>query len=227
MIVTPTAVWRHTRHNGVTATLHRALYRMSESWYERRLRISTSRVRQLAEFGIHDRSLREYSPLSYLSIRLVLKSLAVPAHDSALVEYGCGMGRVVVMAATYPFRSITGVELVPELAQMAVDNVNGARRRLSCRNIEIVTGDAAGYEIPDSVTVFFFFNPFGGETLTGVFQRIRRSLISRPRKHQIVYVRPPGTGSGWVGEQVWLSCRQHMRGANDEEIYFFEMTDPH
>jgi hypothetical protein len=53
--------------------------------------------------------------------------------------------------------------------------------------ISIVHADALDYQIPDDATVFFFQNPFHGETLRKVINNIHDCLLRSPRKLQIIY----------------------------------------
>jgi hypothetical protein len=61
---------------------------------------------------------------------------------------------------------------------------------LVCKDIELVTVDAAQYDIPDDVTVAYFYNPFEGQVFSDVVDRIRASLVRRPRNLRLIYVNP-------------------------------------
>ena len=98
---------------------------------------------------------------------------------------GCGMGRPLVVAARYPFRRVIGVELSPQLAATAKRNLG----RLGWRSCpaDVFQADACTFEIPDDVSVMFFYNPFRGEPLRTVLRNIARSLLRKPRVIRIVY----------------------------------------
>jgi SAM-dependent methyltransferase len=146
---------------------------LSERWNDWRLGIHTNAFRPLpGAFQAPER--KEYTPISY---RHLLPRLGrLPAGpDDVFLDYGCGYGRVVVAAAQRPYRSVIGVELVPEFAAVARENVQGAKG-LTCRDVRILQADATAFELPDDVTVLHFFNAFRGAVLDAVVDRIRESL---------------------------------------------------
>src|SRR5271154_1163699 len=59
---------------------------------------------------------------------------AIPNHNEAVfIDVGCGKGRALVVASEFPFRSIIGVELSPELAELAEENSQVVARNFSKR----------------------------------------------------------------------------------------------
>ena len=55
--------------------------------------------------------------------------------------------------------------------------------------MKVIVGDATTYELPEDVTVLFFWNPFSGSVLNAVIGQIRASLNRRSRRMRILYVR--------------------------------------
>jgi SAM-dependent methyltransferase len=106
------------------------------------------------------------------------------------IDFGCGKGRVVFQAAMYPFRRVIGVELVPDLADVARENIRRALPKLRCKHVEIVTADVVNYEVPDDVTFVYFFDPFHGEIFSAVVAKLLASLRRRPRELTIIYFDP-------------------------------------
>jgi predicted RNA methylase len=91
------------------------------------------------------------------------------------VDIGCGKGRVLLMAAQHPFRRIVGVELLPELDEIARHNI--ARVRAGDARFQFVCGDARAYVFPNEPLLVFLFNPFPGY----VFREVLRRLMDAPR----------------------------------------------
>ena len=111
-----------------------------------------------------------YYPSDYRSIYKAFRRLPVrPRQEDAFLDYGSGMGRVLVVAGTFPFRRVIGVELSPQLAQIASENVKLARKKMKCCDIQVVVADAAAYEVPADVTFIFFYNPFHGPVLSSAY----------------------------------------------------------
>ncbi len=121
----------------------------------------------------------EYDPVPYRSARRLLESADVGPSD-VFIEYGCGKGRIVVLATDYAYRKIVGIEISPELCHDAERNLAAKPRR--CSAVEILCANATTYEVPDDATVLFFGNPFSGEIMRQVLAKVRASYLRRPRK---------------------------------------------
>jgi precorrin-6B methylase 2 len=176
-------VVRSLRQHGVSATVAHAVYRMSESYYERRLAIDTSAAMTLPE---HTGDHNNYVASDYGTLRTAFKLVRPSFADAVLLDYGAGMGRVLAFAGLYPFRRVIGIELCPVLSGIARDNIERARRHFRCRHVEVVTGNATTYEVPTDVTLVYLFNPFRGETLREVLRRLHESLERSPRDVVII-----------------------------------------
>lgn len=126
-----------------------------------------------------------YEPLPWFLVRQTLGSLR-PSQDDVFLDYGAGLGRVLLMAARHRLKRVVGVELLAPLAESARRNVAAARRRLRAP-VEIVTGDAASWEVPDDVSIVFLFNPFVGTVMEAVQKKLRASLDRRRRRLKVIY----------------------------------------
>lgn len=130
-----------------------------------------------------------YVPSGWLDLRRALPKRTVRPTD-VFVDFGSGKGRMVYQAAKYPFARVVGVEISAKLNELARQNIERNLHRLVCRNIDLVNADAADFEIPDDMTVAYFFIPFTGETFEAVLQNIIRSLDRNPRRLRIIYSYP-------------------------------------
>jgi len=130
-----------------------------------------------------------YRVSSWRYLPSVLKASDV-SPDDVFLDLGAGKGRVVYQAARYPFRRVIGVEISPLFTVVARQNLARKRRKLRCREIELITMDAAEYDIPDDVTVVYLYHPFGGETFAKVVERLAASLDRRPRQVRVIYAWP-------------------------------------
>jgi precorrin-6B methylase 2 len=127
-----------------------------------------------------------YVPNSYLFLSALLRPLELSPED-VVVDVGCGMGRTLCAFARRNVRKCVGIECDPTLADIA--RANAARLRGRRAPIEVVTIDATEADYSEG-TVFWFFDPFGAETMRRVLERIRASLEERPRRVRLVYVHP-------------------------------------
>ena len=130
-----------------------------------------------------------YEPSGWFYLRRALRKRDVKPTD-VFVDFGSGKGRVVFQAARYPFARVVGVEISETLNEVARRNIERNRHRLHCQDVTLVTLDAAEFEIPDDMTVGYFFYPFAGATFERVITNIVSSLDRRPRNLKLVYACP-------------------------------------
>ena len=158
-----------------------------EPYWEWKLGISTSGRVSRDLLGYHDEAFSFYAPTAYGNILRILRALDVrPGSREVLVDFGCGKGRVLAMAARLPFARLVGVERSPRLAADTRHNVDRARRRGASAPVDVVTADAAVYEVPDETTIVYFASPFSGHVLDAVLQNVSASLTRDPRPLRIV-----------------------------------------
>lgn len=165
------------------------IHALLERYYEYRLGIESAEFVKLTDLGINNPSYVNHSPTKYQAFFRIMNSIDIDEHD-VFMDYGSGMGRAVIAAATYPLRRAIGVEISEKLTRVALQNLENARAKLKCKNVEFVTMDAASYVLPDDVTIVFFYNPFRGQVLSAVVDNIRSSLIRQPRRMTIIYLNP-------------------------------------
>jgi hypothetical protein len=131
-----------------------------------------------------------YQPTHPKLIREVLSGLPIDYPRCTLVDYGSGKGRVLLVAAAYPFKRIVGVEFSRELHEVAQANIRRLRPRPRCPRIESVHTDALAFSLPLEPLVIFMFNPFGPSVLAPLMEGIRCSLLAHPRDAWLIYVSP-------------------------------------
>jgi hypothetical protein len=73
---------------------------------------------------------------------------------------------------------------------VARETVARGRKRLRCKEVEIHTGDAMEYVIPDDVTVVYMADPFRGEVFDAVTANLLASVDRAPRRVRIIYFMP-------------------------------------
>ena len=175
--------------NVVLERIYQALRRFARYViFEWRSGIETERI-TMEELGLDPKNRVAYEPAGWLVLKPVLSKRDV-REDDVFLDYGCGKGRVLYMAAKYPFKQVIGVELSVELAEIARKNIKRTLPKLTCKAVDIVNIDALDYDVPDDVTYVFFNNPFEGEIFAGVVEKLVQSLKRRPRLLRIIYYSP-------------------------------------
>jgi hypothetical protein len=141
----------------------------------------------LDSLGVNDPDAVHYAPSPYLGFFKAIKLVRVDLPSSTFVDYGAGLGRIVICAATLPFKRVIGVELVAELNRRARLNIAKARARFSCKDISVVTTNATQWRVPPDANVFHLYNPFVNETLRATVAELARSLRESQREAWIVF----------------------------------------
>lgn len=118
------------------------------------------------EFATH------YEATPIADVDRLLDAVPLAPERATLVDVGCGMGRVVLHAATRPFRQIVGVEISPALYEVAKENRAAYRGELACRDIRLVRADAAAFAFPRGDLVVYLYNPFRAEILSPILERL-------------------------------------------------------
>jgi SAM-dependent methyltransferase len=110
---------------------------------------------------------------------------------STFVDFGCGKGRALLLAAEYGFDRVVGVEFAADLCETARRNVETYVRRSRTRSrITVLHEDATQYRIQASDSVFYMYNPFSDDIMRRVIGNIRCSINETPRQVHVIYLNP-------------------------------------
>ena len=110
-----------------------------------------------------------YSASPETAIRWCIENCGMPHVQTTFVDVGCGKGRVLIVAAMYPFRRVVGVEYSAELAAICRDNLERLNITSKC---EVIVGDASDFKFPDENMLIFLYNPFDSTILNRVLKHI-------------------------------------------------------
>jgi SAM-dependent methyltransferase len=147
--------------------------------------------------------------------------------DDVVLDMGCGAGRVACLAARSPISRVIGIDRDPRMADLARSNAAGLRGR-RCP-IEIEQADAPSFDVPDDVTCVYMYNPFGGEVLESVLQRLLASMDRRERRIRLVYANPRehdlvvGLGRFRPSASMSLGWRPGREWARTQRVQFYEV----
>ncbi len=150
--------------------------------------IGSDHLKHLEKIGVDTSHATMYMPASFGLIEKCIQ-YCKPQAIKHLLDVGCGMGRVVVVAAHLGVLNITGIELSKKLLEVARKNINRSGASIKA-DIQIKHADAYYYEIEKNVDVIFLFNPFDGFVMQKLIQNIEESLLQQPRTMHIIYLNP-------------------------------------
>jgi SAM-dependent methyltransferase len=158
------------------------------------LGVETTAIRETGSLEIDSRNVAQavrYQPSGVSLVRETLRGCDIDYSGFVFIDFGCGKGRVMLLAAELPFRKVMGVEFSEELHRIAQNNIAAALNRIEgCRDVRAILGDAADFDPPDDPLVCYFYNPFGEALMREVVGNIERSLRKTWRKVLIIYVEP-------------------------------------
>jgi hypothetical protein len=118
-----------------------------------------------------------------------------PIHSYTFVDIGAGKGRAMLVASELPFHQIIGIELNPEMADIAQRNLDlwladhaadATAPRLA--PIRLYEQDALTFDLPRNPTLAFLFHPFEAPVLKLLLRRIEAQFARRPGTLDILYV---------------------------------------
>jgi hypothetical protein len=176
----------YMREFGINRFLRELCYRFINYYYERSLGVNTASYVKKSVLGVTKPDSLDYGAIGYHAFYSALKRIRIDISNSILLDYGAGKGRIMVAAAIFPFRKIIGVELSSQLVGIARRNIESMKHRRA-KSIEIYQADATEFGIPNDVNLFCFFNPFTGNDLINVIERVYLSYKEYPRQIFIIY----------------------------------------
>jgi len=104
--------------------------RLHDSFSDWRFNVSTATSIKLFDMGIFvSNANKDYVPISYSAIFSMLKRIPLEPYDISFLDYGSGKGRVLTVAASKPFCSVTGVEFAEKLFFISKTNISSMRNK--------------------------------------------------------------------------------------------------
>ena len=182
---------RHALGIALIALRERLMKRSDAAW-ERSLgvRFNDTNV-SLDSLGIESANKQHgfsYVPCTGVAIRALLNNIKADLSRYCFIDFGSGEGRSLIVASTYAFDQIMGVEFAKELHGVAVHNINRANPfAATSGKLQAVHMDAALFEIPRRNCVLYFYNPFGEEVFGQVLANIERAHHECKAKYYIIY----------------------------------------
>lgn len=129
-----------------------------------------------------------YGPSHMLPTKRSIGQLPIDYRDFVFIDFGSGKGKALLIASTFSFKRVIGIEYCKEIHDIAVKNIQIFPPNIVKTKRTISTHeDAANFEIPNENCVFYFYNPFSSEILSQVISRISKSYAENPRKMYIIY----------------------------------------
>jgi predicted O-methyltransferase YrrM len=132
-----------------------------------------------------------YEPTQVELFERMIDASDIEPHRFSFIDYGSGKGRVLLLAARFPFRRVVGVEHSPKLHRVAEKNLRSIRfaeRRSGL--VESICIDAVQFRIPEESVVLYFYNPFERTIMDSVRDNVVRSYEGNPKNIVVIYLNP-------------------------------------
>ncbi|MGH9514724.1 MAG: class I SAM-dependent methyltransferase [Terriglobales bacterium] len=161
-----------------------------------------------------------YQPIPPQQFREIMSTLSAHLAPEAnfsqftFIDIGAGKGRALLLASEFGFRRIIGIELLPELVQVALENVRDFEHRGMRSGIEVICNDAANFAFPAGPAVVFLFNPLPQSSFRMFLENLEKWLHQNSDPVYVVYANP-------IFEQTIGAVRSLIRlGGTDQCLLF-------
>lgn len=161
--------------------------------FDRTFGVDTQGVVELDELTVEgDAASGEgYEPTHVVLFARMAALLPADLKDYVFVDVGAGKGRVVLLASSYPFKKIIGVEFARELYTIMQENARRYRNPAQrCSNIQLLCMDIADFSLPEDRLVIYLYNPLMSKFVEDFIEKIRLSYVSCPRKIIVLFYNP-------------------------------------
>lgn len=174
--------------------------------FDRRHGTDTAEEIDLTETGVPSDQARRgngvYRPLWEGAFHQALQAVGVGFDGYSFVDLGCGKGKLLMLAAAYPFTRIVGVDYSPGLQAIAQRNLERFQSPAQkCHRLEAVLGDARRQRLPAGPVVALIFNAFDADTT----REVMHVIDDEARREEPVFVlyvnvrRLAEAGDGFAG----------------------------
>ena len=140
---------------------------------------------------------------------------------TVFLDVGAGKGRAMLIASEYPFLRVEGVELSPELASIATNNIalwQNEPRSPALSPIVLHHEDATRLPLPSEPLLAHLFHPFEDRMLRRFLRHVERQRQQQPAPLDLLYVnaehdslldKHPAFERQWIG-RIPMSPEDHL-----------------
>ena len=186
---------------------------------------------QIQTIGRDDLSADEYhhpyEPTPYCVLERLAESGLISQND-AVLDYGCGKGRVGFFLSYRTKAKTIGIEYDERIYESAINNRKSTISRIKP---DFVLTRAEEYAVPTEVNRCYFFNPFSVEILRKVMARIIESYYEHPWEVFLFFYYPSDEYISYlmtVDELEFydeIECDDLFAGDDRERIMVFWLPD--
>lgn len=131
-----------------------------------------------------------YQPVNFYTAEKLFSALTAADKQTALLDVGCGKGRVMAMAAHNNFGRVYGFDLAAPLCAKSQTLASELETIFPDCFIQVNCKNADEYVVPTDVGVLFLFNPFDHIIMEAFVKNVMHSLLLKPRPLKVLYANP-------------------------------------
>jgi SAM-dependent methyltransferase len=177
------------RRAGVSNTLRIIASTVRDTAFDRTYGTDTAGYEDPRAYAADDpRAVRAtlYVPTRARPFLEFLRRTAVPS-SGTFVDFGCGKGRALLLAALHGFQRVTGIEFSPAFCSAAERNIERFRPHAPATRFEVICADAGDYQVRAQDSVFYFYDPFDDALIRRCLAHIKASRAAAPRPVVVIY----------------------------------------
>jgi SAM-dependent methyltransferase len=138
-----------------------------------------------------------YQGTSWVILNKIFKFLSADEDfnlsKTVLLDYGCGKGRVMIVALEFGVLHVFGVEYDKRIFNDCCNNLNKVfnfKKNKRKTNYECTHEDAKDYVIPKSCNTVFIYNPFGRKVMNQIITNLKDFVYKEETNITVIYVNP-------------------------------------
>ncbi|HET9826073.1 MAG TPA: class I SAM-dependent methyltransferase [Chitinophagaceae bacterium] len=131
-----------------------------------------------------------YEAVSFYMLEHLFRAFRKISDKSSIIDLGCGKGRMMMVAAHFGFKRITGIDFAKEVCEQAKLNMRKKENQFPGIIWNVINQNVDNYEIEPNDCVFFMFNPFSYSVLKNFLRKLDVSCDEFPRTIYVLYASP-------------------------------------
>lgn len=151
--------------------------------------------------------------------------------EDTLVDYGCGLGRVLFYANNRHYCKTTGIEGNADIYGKLMENVKGYQGTFLEQEdrMKFYNVSALDYQISPEDNYFYFFNPFSHVVFREVIEKIMESAKAHPRDINLLVYYPTYQYLRVIRESKMFIQKKFIKLSNyekdhDEKVIVYHLS---
>ncbi len=165
--------------------------KVTETSFEKFLGIDTAEKEIVSLGKLGSRNDKEtnysYAASEYSGLVKIFDRITLSKNDT-LVDFGCGLGRVLFFCNQKFLCNVTGVEYDNKIFEKLQENANYYHVRFKNQEnkFRLLNMKAEDYDIEPADNFFYMFNPFSQDILKRILDKLAASVKKNPRKVTVI-----------------------------------------